>query len=41
LCCATTWEKLKQNHTIVSEETLVPRGTLASFTGARGANWAS
>jgi membrane-bound serine protease (ClpP class) len=29
-------EKLKQNHTIVSEETLVPRGTLASFTGREG-----
>jgi membrane-bound ClpP family serine protease len=29
-------EKLKQNHTIVSEETLVPRGTLASFSGREG-----
>jgi membrane-bound ClpP family serine protease len=29
-------EKLKQNHTIVSEETLVPKGTLASFTGREG-----
>jgi membrane-bound serine protease (ClpP class) len=29
-------EKLKQNHTIVSDETLVPRGTLANFTGREG-----
>ena len=29
-------EKLKQNHTIVSQETMVPRGTLALFTGREG-----
>ena len=29
-------DELKQNHTIVSEEVLVPRGSLGSFTGREG-----
>jgi membrane-bound ClpP family serine protease len=29
-------EKLKKDHTIVSDSTLVPRGTLANFTGREG-----
>jgi membrane-bound serine protease (ClpP class) len=29
-------DALKQNHTIVSEEILVPRGTLANFSGRQG-----